>query len=190
MANYVSYSDLSKVVTKIKTKFQTLDGAYVIKGSKTLAQLPAANSITAEMVGYVYNLSEEFTTTADFVEGAGKTYSAGTNVVIVNAAASGDPASYKFDVVSSFVDVTAINDLIEAVADMISISDFDSASAYEIGDVVKKDNILFKFKAAHTAGSAWNTSEVDVVDILNLISTAEPQSLTQQQLNDVLGLLD
>jgi len=190
MANYVSYSDLSQVVTKIKTKFQTLDGAYVIKGSKTFNQLPAINTITAGMVGYVYNLSENFTTTADFVEGAGKDYSAGTNVVIVNDAASGDPASYKFDVVSSFVDVSSINDLIEAVADMIAIDDYDPTAAYAVGDIVKKDNILFKFKSAHTAGDPWSSSEVDVVDILTLISTAEPQSLTQEQLNTILGLLD
>ena len=33
--------------------------------------------------GNVYNITDAFTSTADFVEGAGKKYTAGTNVVIV-----------------------------------------------------------------------------------------------------------
>ena len=105
MANYVSYNDLSQVVTKIGNKFKTLSGAYVIKGSKTFAQLPAIADITANMVGYVYNISDDFTIDDRFVEyvsGETTSYSAGTNVVIVN---NGDGVTddFKLDVISSFV---------------------------------------------------------------------------------------
>ena len=105
MANYVSYNDLSQVVTKIGHKFKTLSGAYVIKGSKTFAQLPAIADITANMVGYVYNISDDFTIDDRFVEyvsGETTSYSAGTNVVIVN---NGDGVTddFKLDVISSFV---------------------------------------------------------------------------------------
>ena len=105
MANYVSYNDLNQVVTKIGNKFRTLNGAYVIKGSKTFAELPAIADITASMVGYVYNISNDFTIDDRFIEyvsGETKLYSAGTNVVIVN---NGDGVTddFKLDVVSSFV---------------------------------------------------------------------------------------
>ena len=104
MANYVSYNDLSQVVTKIGNKFKTLNGAYVIKGSKTFAELPAIANITASMVGYVYNISDDFTIDDRFIEyvsGETTSYSAGTNVVIVN---NGDGVTddFKLDVISSF----------------------------------------------------------------------------------------
>ena len=105
MANYVSYNDLNQVVTKIGNKFRTLNGAYVIKGSKTFTELPAIADITASMVGYVYNISDDFTIDDRFIEyvsGETKSYSAGTNVVIVN---NGDGVTddFKLDVISSFV---------------------------------------------------------------------------------------
>lgn len=194
MANYVSYSDLSTVVTKINNKFKTLDGAYVIKGSKTFAQLPDLSTATASMIGYVYNISEQFTTTADFVEGTGKIYSAGTNVVIVNTAAAEETPVFKFDVLSNFVDVQAIEDSIDGVEDelidMVGASEFDATQAYPAGSIVLKDGVLYKFTTAHTANDPWDANEVSAVNILTLISTAEPESLTNQQLEDVLGLLD
>ena len=62
-----------------------IDGAissvYKAAGSVAFANLPALGS-TYE--GYVYNITDAFTTTADFVEGAGKSYPAGTNVVCIN----------------------------------------------------------------------------------------------------------
>ena len=63
-------------------------------GNTTFANLPAA---TAARVGFVYNVTDEFTTTADFVEGAGKKYPAGTDVAIVNNGTKQDP-DYKYDV--------------------------------------------------------------------------------------------
>ena len=55
-------------------------GVYKVKGSVAFASLPAEN--VAE--GDVYNVTDEFTTTDAFVEGAGKSYPAGTNVVAVD----------------------------------------------------------------------------------------------------------
>lgn len=67
-------------------------------GSYAFASLPTA---TAANLGFVYNLTDAFTTTSAFVEGAGSTYPAGSNVAVV---ASG--AGYKYDVMSGFVDLS------------------------------------------------------------------------------------
>ena len=54
-----------------------------------------------QIVGFVYNITNAFTTNANFVEGAGKSHSAGTNVVIIEHS-----GNYKFDVLSGTVDLT------------------------------------------------------------------------------------
>lgn len=58
-----------------------VSGGYTTKGSVLFANLPS--SITSPMVGWVYNISDNFTTNNNFVEGSGISYAAGTNVVIV-----------------------------------------------------------------------------------------------------------
>lgn len=78
--------------------------AYKAKGSLSSAGL-SASLLVAANEGNVYNISEQFTTTSNFVEGAGKTYPAGTNVVIVNNSINTTP-SYKFDVLAGMVDLS------------------------------------------------------------------------------------
>lgn len=77
-------------------------GVYKVQGSITFENLP---EITSESIkeGYVYNVSDAFTTTDDFLEGAGGKYPAGTNVVVVNVGEEG-AASYKFDCMSGVYD--------------------------------------------------------------------------------------
>ena len=82
MSNFVSYANAEALMTAIGQKFSALGGAYIAKGSVAFASLPA---LSADVLNFVYNVTDEFTTTSDFVEGAGKKYSAGTNVVIVDA---------------------------------------------------------------------------------------------------------
>lgn len=57
-------------------------------------------------IGAVYDVINQFTTTSDFVEGAGKVVSAGTNVVVANVGTATDPV-LKFDVFASSVDLAA-----------------------------------------------------------------------------------
>lgn len=167
MANFVSYANAQSLFTAIGNKFAELNGAYVFKGSKTFAQLPAAGSITEDMTGYVYNMSEEFTTDSRFVEGSGKKYPAGTNVVVANVSST-TTADMKLDVIGSFVDVDAIMDAIADVADMIA-DDFDDATAYTTGDVVKYEDVLYKFTSDHAAG-AWDSSDVAETTVADLIA--------------------
>ncbi len=75
--------------------------AYKIKGSLTEAQI-VNDLLVEDNIGNVYNISEQFITTADFVEGAGKTYPAGTNIVIIEVGVD----TYKFDVLAGFIDTS------------------------------------------------------------------------------------
>lgn len=186
MANFVSYNDAETIITEIGNKFDALTGAYVPRGSSTFANLPS--TLTAAMSGYVYNMSEDFTTDARFVEGAGKKYKEGQNVVIVNVGDATTP-DMKFDVVSGFVDVDGINARITANTN--SMADvFDQTQAYVIGDVVVYNDTLYQFTSAHTAGTPWNVSEVTAVTLESLIGDAEPDSLTMAQINALIALLN
>lgn len=78
-------------------------GALKPKGSCAFASLP---QLTAANLNSIYNITDAFTTTADFVEGAGKAYPAGTNVAIINTGTDANPV-YKYDVYSSFIDLSA-----------------------------------------------------------------------------------
>lgn len=75
-----------------------LTSTYRPQGSITFASLPTPSSDT---LGFVYNVTDAFTTSTAFVEGAGKTYPAGSNVVVVQ---SGD--SYAYDVQGGFYDLS------------------------------------------------------------------------------------
>ena len=79
-----------------------ISSVYKPAGSVAFASLPA---LSDNVLGNVYNVTDAFTTTTDFVEGAGKSYPAGTNVVVVNTGTTASP-TYKFDVLAGFVDLS------------------------------------------------------------------------------------
>jgi hypothetical protein len=186
MANFVSYTNATELMTEIGNRLKALNSAYVPRGNSTFANLPT--TLTKAMGGYVYNVTDEFTTTALFAEGAGRKYSAGTNVVIVNQGDDTTP-DMKYDVIASFVNVDALNAEIEKVSDMITTEEFDSTAAYAIGDIVKYENRLYRFTSAHSAGE-WNSAEVELAAILDMIADAEPDSLTAAQITALTALLD
>ena len=228
--NFVSYANAQEIMTVIGQKFSALGGAYKAKGSKAFANLPAVGTATAADVGNVYNVTDAFTTTSDFVEGAGKKYPAGTNVVIVDASTvaynevtpvgTENPkeegwyelvsdeyvlttdetvnnektyyqkvvtTAYKYDVLGNFIDIDALETRIDDVAKIIT-GFFDDTAAYNTGDVVIYEDDLYKFKADHAAG-AWDATEVDSVTVIDLITAAEPDSLTEAQVNALIALL-
>lgn len=227
--NFVDYSNATSIVTKIGQKLDALTGALVFRGSSTFANLPG--TLTKAMTGYVYNVTDAFTTDSRFVEGTGKAYPAGTDVAVgdfstytaVEPLGNENPTtegwyeynestgkyvlssdtevdnektyysyteSIKFTIGVGFIDVAGINTRIDNVREMISDDAFVAANAYSIGDIVTYEDGLYKFKAAHTAGDPWSASEVDEVDVISLIASAEPDSLTTAQVNALLALLD
>lgn len=166
MANYnfVDYANATELINEIGKKFDAVEGAYVFKGSIAFASLPA--SLTSSMVGYVYNMNEEFTTDSRFVEGAGKKYPAGTNVAIADVGSAQTP-DLKFDILAGFIDVDDIYDEIDKVAAMIA-DKFSAATNYAAGDVVYYEHVLYRFTTAHSAG-AWDGTDVDDLTVDDIL---------------------
>lgn len=109
LTNDSGFQTASDVSTAISTAVASV---YKPKGSIAFANLP---TLTAANKGNVYNITDAFVTTSDFVEGAGKSYPAGTNVAIVDAGTEQNP-SYKYDVLAGFIDTSALWAKTELVA--------------------------------------------------------------------------
>jgi len=100
LTNDSNYQTGSEVDAKIES---AVVGALKPKGTITFAQLPP---LTAVNLNNVYNISDSFTTTSDFVEGAGHAHSAGSNVAIINTGTDQNPV-YKYDVMVGPTDLSA-----------------------------------------------------------------------------------
>ena len=174
MSKFVSQDNMTSLINAIKDKFDEYEGAYIIKGSVAFSGLPATPTVS--QIGYVYNVSNSFTTDSRFVEGAGHEHAAGANVVIINAGDATTP-DVKYDVLESFIDVTSITNRIDAVAGDLVSATFGSG-AYAVGDIVKKDDVLYRFTSAHTAGDPWTPSEVEAVTVVQLLGEIETGSTT------------
>ncbi len=114
-ADAIENNIYSKAQTYSKTEVDdkvsaALTSAIVPKGTVAFASLPTPAKAN---LGYMYNVSDEFTTDARFVEGAGKKYAAGANVYVV-AVTSGSSTEYKFDAFMGFVDLSGY----QTIADM------------------------------------------------------------------------
>lgn len=133
ISNGAGYAKTTEVTSAIATAKEELEesitanitSAYKAKGSCAFADLPAASSTNE---GHVYNITDAFTTTSNFVEGAGKTLPAGTNVVVVElkAATSTAAATYGYDALSGMVDLSAY----------AKTADFEELTADEISAIV------------------------------------------------------
>lgn len=99
LTNDLNYQTDTEVDAKIAS---AISATYIPKGSCTFATLP---TLVEAHRGWVYNVSDAFTTTADFVEGAGKSYPSGTNVAVVEVTV-GTTVSYMYDVLAGFVDTS------------------------------------------------------------------------------------
>lgn len=104
---------------------EKLGGVYTPAGSVTFAELPA---LSASVLGYVYNITNNFTTTSDFVEGAGISYPAGTDVVIINTAGAGQTPVYKYDVLSGFIDTSAFLEISNVVTGEIPTGNINGSN--------------------------------------------------------------
>ena len=93
--NYATTSNVNTLIS------QAVSTVYTPKGS--LADLSTLTTLAASgKVGDVYNISSEFTTTNVFIEGIGKKYPAGTNIVLVEV-----EGEKKWDVLAGSVDLSA-----------------------------------------------------------------------------------
>ena len=93
--NYATTSNVNTLIS------QAVSTVYTPKGS--LADISTLTTLASSgKVGDVYNISSEFTTTNVFIEGIGKKYPAGTNIVLVEV-----EDEKKWDVLAGSVDLSA-----------------------------------------------------------------------------------
>lgn len=85
---------------------------YKPSGSVYFANLPP---LGANVLNNAYDIKDDFTTTADFVEGAGVDYAAGTNVAIINIGTSANPI-YKYDALSGSYQIIQVASLPNATS--------------------------------------------------------------------------
>ena len=103
-STYVNNDKLTSQLQSQKTELQQeinekLSTVYKPQGNTTFEAL--IRPPTKEILGYVYNLTGQFTTDSYFVEGPGHDYPAGTNVAVVS-----DSGIYKYDVFSGMLDLS------------------------------------------------------------------------------------
>jgi hypothetical protein len=103
-----------------------LPSAIVPKGTKAFSGLTPATDLAAANVGFMWNISDTFTTTADFVEGAGHSIPAGANVYVANPSAG----VYKYDIFQGMYDLSGY-----ALKNEMAINDVS-------GDATKKEIVL------------------------------------------------
>lgn len=100
---YDTATSVNSKVSQAKSDMQAaidaaLTSAVTPKGSCAFSALPAPSKAT---LGNMWNVTDAFTTTDVFTEGAGKGYGAGSNVVCVAVG-----SAYKWDVQGGFVDLS------------------------------------------------------------------------------------
>ena len=117
-----------------------ISSVYKPAGSVAFASLP---TLASGVLGNVYNVTDAFTTTTDFVEGSGKSYPAGTNVVVVEPSSG----TYKFDVLAGFVDLSGyvptsrtVNGKALSANISLTASDVGAISSHQSIKTLKTDN--------------------------------------------------
>lgn len=158
LTNDSNFATTSQIPTKVSdltndSDFQTetevsdaidakISSTYKAGGSVAFANLPTLGS---SYEGFVYNITDDFTTTADFVEGAGNDYPAGTNVAVINLGTA-QSAIYRFDVLAGFVDLSNYAEKSEiptATSDLTNDSGFITSSSLPAEFTTQEWNALW-----------------------------------------------
>ena len=101
----LSAETVEAALSELLGKIQAIPSAVIPKGTRTFSQLAPSTDLVAGSLGYMWNISDAFTTTADFAEGAGHSIPAGANVYVANVGTAQSP-SYKYDIFAGMYDLS------------------------------------------------------------------------------------
>lgn len=101
----LSAETVEAALAELLGKIQAIPSAVIPKGTRTFSQLAPSTDLVAGSLGYMWNISDAFTTTADFAEGAGHSIPAGANVYVANVGTAQSP-SYKYDIFAGMYDLS------------------------------------------------------------------------------------
>lgn len=144
-----------------------ISAVYKPAGSVAFAALPA---LAAGVLGNVYNVTDAFTTTANFVEGAGSKYPKGTNVVVVKV---GD--AFKYDVLAGFVDLS--NYVEKDGSKVLSTNDFTDELKTKLDGI--EDGANKYIHPTHTAhASGFYKVTVDATGHVTAVTEVSKEDIT------------
>lgn len=153
-------------------------------GSLTAAEVLSSLLIAANE-GKVYNLSEDFTTTSDFVDGAGISLPAGSNIWVINTAASGN-AVYKFDTYAAGYGVaTQSGNGLMSSTDKTKLDNADVTAYTGTGAVsVTNHEISVAAAAPSTSGVGGNpgtmsANDKEKLDDIQIATTSEVETMIE-----------
>lgn len=167
-------ADADNVYTKQQTDDKisgALSSVYKPAGSVAFASLPTPG---ADNLGNVYNVTDEFTTDDRFVEGTGQEYPAGTNVAVVET--SSEPATYKFDVMSGFVDLSGYLTTETASATYATKTELGNKVDKVTGSSLVQDTLITKLEGLANIKSV-QTGQLAIDGSGNLSVTAISQDI-------------
>lgn len=98
-------STVEGALAELLGKIQALPSAIVPKGTKQFSGLVPLTDLVAANVGFMWNISDGFTTTSDFAEGSGHVIPAGANVYVANTGTAAEPV-YKYDIFQGMYDLS------------------------------------------------------------------------------------
>ena len=101
----LSAETVEAALAELLGKIQAIPSAIIPKGTRTFSQLAPSTDLAAANLGFMWNISDAFTTTADFAEGAGKSIPAGANIYVANVGTAAEPV-YKYDIFQGMYDLS------------------------------------------------------------------------------------
>jgi hypothetical protein len=119
----LSAETVEAALAELLGKINALPSSIVPKGTKAFAGLTPATDLAAANIGFMWNITDAFTTTADFAEGAGHSIPAGANVYVANVGTAETP-DYKYDIFQGMYDLSGY-----ALKSEMSITDGTGADA-------------------------------------------------------------
>lgn len=159
------YGALKKDVSAIDTKVDNaILSMYKAGGSLEFDNLPSPSSDVANMA---YLVTDAFTTTSDFVEGAGVDYPAGTYVSIVNTGTEDDP-DYKYDVVPFTM---VVDDTMSAVSENPLQNKVITGAVQEIRLDISNLSAS-KISKSETVGHVMNDGSIDENEYIDKVENA------------------
>lgn len=143
-----------------------------------VSELP---SPSADYLGYVYDITQAFTTTSDFKEGAGKRYPAGSNIAIVDVGTPESP-SYKYDVLSGFIDTSNFVEKEEGKG--LSTNDYTDADKTKLASLENYDDTEIRNEIAEKADDADLAAVAKSGSYNDLADTPDIPTATSDLTND------
>ncbi len=154
-------------------------------GSLTAAGIVSSLLVEGNL-GKVYDVTEDFTTTADFVEGAGKVLPAGTNIQVIDADTTGSNPTYKFDVYAGAYGVaTQSGNGLMSSTDKAKLDNADVTAYTGTGAInVVNHEISVAAAAASTSGVGGNAgtmsaADKEKLDDIQIATTSEVETMIE-----------